>query len=53
MFNINDTVFSMYDDKVGIIINIHTELKNEIQPFYDIKWNDGTITTMIAREEIY
>ena len=52
MFKINDIINSVYDDKVGIIINIYEEL-NETQPFYDIKWNDGTITTMVAREEIY
>ena len=52
MFEINDIINSIYDNKVGIIINIYEEL-NEIQPFYDIKWNDGTITTMVAREEIY
>lgn len=51
-FNINDIVTSVYDDKIGVVINVHTEL-NETQPFYDIEWINGTITLMVAREEIY
>ena len=41
-FNVNDIVTSVYDDKIGIVINVHTEL-NETQPFYDIEWINGTI----------
>ena len=54
-FKINDRVYSMYDDGIGRIVLILSDLHPEIytgQAFYLVQWDNGKLE-QVAREEIY
>jgi len=51
-FNVNDKVYSVYDDGVGTILKVIKTDGKDLQDFYIVKWENGK-TKQVAREEIY
>lgn len=54
-FKINNRVYSVYNDSVGRIVLVLSDLQPKIytgQEFYLVQWDNGKVE-QVAREEIY